>query len=97
MQTMHLLPGGIYLAVAEENDSLKGDSNLNLLWQIAGWEVLQSTTEEVGASLAAHIEKDHPQAVIIYVGDFAKEVSSLAEVSRANSLMPNSRSRRACG
>ncbi len=55
----------------------------NLLRQIAHWSIDQVTYGEVDLELAAHIANGPSSTAVIFVGDFARQVSSGQFVARA--------------
>lgn len=68
--------------VCDERSARKSIPDSNLLHQIAKWSVGQSTPAEVDSNLAAHLATVHSPAAIIFVGDFARQVSTGPKVSR---------------
>ncbi len=71
-------------------------SDSNVLEQVAGWPVEQSTTQVVDLGLAEHLSGRPVPASIIFVGDFATQVSSGSAVSRYLNSASNFRAPIAC-
>jgi hypothetical protein len=69
-------------ASGSPRDDCAQTSDSHLLQQIPKWPVQQFTPYQVDSDLAAHMAGIETPEVIIFVGDFAREVSSGPRVSR---------------
>lgn len=60
---------------------LRGNPDSTLLHRIARWAVCQSSPLEVDNGLAAHVSKSSSPSIVIFIGDFARQVSGGPRVS----------------
>lgn len=71
-----------FILAKGRDDQQPSISDSNILEQVAGWPIEQSTSEEVDRALADHLSTIQTPTSIIFVGDFATEVSTGQAVSR---------------